>query len=665
MFPKRAGILVILLLATISLNATEPPRGGGELPDAYLQRLRDQPHAFSFRHALMPYVQSVLQARAAALGGITQNFSEMIALGQTSVPAPSTRVEGVRHAPVLLVEFSDTTSDPEGNPLYNPAALQKRLFGPSPNLTIPEFYKQMSHGLFTVDGTVYAWTKLSHPESYYVGQDYKVKGKLKHCFGLCNTSKMGELIKEVLDAHPEIPWEQYDNDGPDGVPNSGDDDGYVDFVAFVQPSTGGECNDGNTHIWSYRYNLVGLTGQEYQTQRKSASGGFIKIVDYTIQPAYSCDGADVNQIGVFAHEFGHAFGLPDLYDTTNSSGGIGNWCLMAGGSWGGDGNSPDQPVQMSAWAKEFLGWVDPIVVNADGPATSVPSYESPPLPNGDKRVIRYQVSNNRYYLIDNIQPKLSDTKLPGSGLQIWAINVSAVTSGMKTNRVNADPTNRGVALIEADGLRRLDAPPSANGSLFSGSADDLFPGSGRFRNFDNNSPAASVGNFSICNISDASDVMQIDVQVFSGVCPQTISRAQPFPPAASPVESRSPSPQHSTDKASDTSTNAAPVAEIKANLNTYVDRQVSLTGTIINIGQNLQLRSQRHLILKDAKGEEIDVRIPVVTEVVPEHGSISSPSNAAQVLDEPVKVTGKVEKDKDGRARIAIETVEPVSPHKQ
>jgi hypothetical protein len=30
-----------------------------------------------------------------------------------------------------------------------------------------------------------------------------------------------------------------------------------------------------------------------------------------------------------------------------------------------------------------------------------------------------------------------------------------------------------------------------------------------------------------------------------------------------------------------------------------------------------------------------------------------------------VKVTGKVEKDKDGRARIAIETVEPVSPHKQ
>ncbi len=40
--------------------------------------------------------------------------------------------------------------------------------------------------------------------------------------------------------------------------------------------------------------------------------------------------------GVFAHEMGHAaFGLPDLYDTDNSSEGLGNWSLMAGGSWNG------------------------------------------------------------------------------------------------------------------------------------------------------------------------------------------------------------------------------------------------------------------------------------------------------------------------------------------
>ena len=30
-----------------------------------------------------------------------------------------------------------------------------------------------------------------------------------------------------------LDFTQFDNDGPDGVPNSGDDDGFVDFVAFV------------------------------------------------------------------------------------------------------------------------------------------------------------------------------------------------------------------------------------------------------------------------------------------------------------------------------------------------------------------------------------------------------------------------------------------------
>ena len=250
---------------------------------------------------------------------------------------------------------------------------------------------------------------------------------------------MGELIKELLDAHPEIPWEQYDNDGPDGVPNSDDDDGYVDFVAFVQPGFGGECNDGNSHIWSHRYNLVDLGLGEYETKRPSKKGGFVKIVDYTIQPARACDATSVNQIGVFAHEFGHAFGLPDLYDTTNRSGGIGNWCLMAGGSWGGDGKSPEQPVQMSPWAKEVLGWVDPIEITSDG-VISVTSYEEPPSLGVDTRVYKHSISNNLYYLINNVRPKLSDAKLPGFGIQLWLINKTGefrLLSGCKDLREGA------------------------------------------------------------------------------------------------------------------------------------------------------------------------------------------------------------------------------------
>ena len=45
------------------------------------------------------------------------------------------------------------------------------------------------------------------------------------------------------------------------------------------------------------------------------------MYDYVIQPAWNCAGPpSAIDIGVFAHEFGHAFGLPDLYDTNSANG---------------------------------------------------------------------------------------------------------------------------------------------------------------------------------------------------------------------------------------------------------------------------------------------------------------------------------------------------------
>ena len=122
---------------------------------------------------------------------------------------------------------------------------------------------------------------------------------------------------------------QYDNDGPDGLPNSGDDDGFVDFVAFVHPERGAECGT-NGNIWSHRFSLSGWlaaygegTGL-YTTNDARTGGGFIKVDDYTIQPVLNCNNFSLIDIGVFCHEFGHAFGLPDLYDTDGGSQGVGH-----------------------------------------------------------------------------------------------------------------------------------------------------------------------------------------------------------------------------------------------------------------------------------------------------------------------------------------------------
>ncbi|RKZ17605.1 hypothetical protein DRQ53_02905, partial [bacterium] len=114
-------------------------------------------------------------------------------------------------------------------------------------------------------------------------------------------------------------------------------------------------------------------GVPFVTGDSSASGGQILIDDYTIQPALGCDGESRIEIGVFCHEFGHAFGLPDLYDTSGGAAGLGHWCLMASGNW----NMPSSPAHMSAWAKSELGWVDVIDVDWQGTQLAIdPVVES-------------------------------------------------------------------------------------------------------------------------------------------------------------------------------------------------------------------------------------------------------------------------------------------------
>jgi immune inhibitor A len=84
---------------------------------------------------------------------------------------------------------------------------------------------------------------------------------------------------------------------------------------------------------------------------------------------------------VFAHEFGHDLGLPDLYD--NFSGGqtdVDFWDLMSSGSHSGP-LFQSMPAHMGAWSKYVLGWTDPKVVRVgDGRQAAALGAAAHPLP---------------------------------------------------------------------------------------------------------------------------------------------------------------------------------------------------------------------------------------------------------------------------------------------
>ncbi len=227
------------------------------------------------------------------------------------------------------------------------------------------FYKEMSAGRYAVDGHVTEWVGVPYNTAHY-GTPY--------CGRICPTvwwfvrDSLNAWYESQLDAG-ETPeeidaylsqfdtWDRYDHDG-DG--DFDEPDGYIDHFQSVHAGEGAEAGGGSygsAAIWSHRWYAfywdTGFTGPASNLAGGLQIGGSSYWVgDYTIEP-------ENGGVGVFAHEFGHDLGLPDLYDTSGGDNSTGFWTLMSSGSWGSDGTVDigSKPTPMGAWEKLQLGWL--------------------------------------------------------------------------------------------------------------------------------------------------------------------------------------------------------------------------------------------------------------------------------------------------------------------
>jgi M6 family metalloprotease-like protein len=385
-------------------------------------------------------------------------------------------VSGTFKIPAVLILPANVSAP------FPPANYQQTLFGTVPPngkpYTVSTFYQQLSNGAVRLGGTVLGWYQAPQPNTYYEDGCNGIG-----IFNICphGGQRLGELFLTALTAADAAgtDWGQFDNDGPDGVPNSGDDDGYVDFVAFIHPDVDGACQGPtrNPHIWSHRFVISGVsaTGLPYTTKTAAHNGGMIRVEDYIVGSGVggsnACTAGRIMPIGTFSHETGHAFGLPDLYDTDGTSAGIGYWGLMGAGNY----SSPDSPSRMEAWSLSQLGWID--VQPLPAGQTSIP-----PITQSHTAYIIPIATSSRdeYYLLENRQRLESDTALlnsiftMGPGLLVWHIDNAQIDArGLNAdNRVNTGPIH-GVELVQADGLGQLDVVRGGN----LGDAGDPFPGS--------------------------------------------------------------------------------------------------------------------------------------------------------------------------------------------
>ena len=314
-------------------------QAGIALPPSYWEEKARDPLAFELPNGLF---------------GDRRNLPPMATPGLIEQQPARAPFVGTARLPVILALFSDSP-----DPWITREEVEQSIFtGPAPGGTLTEYYAAASYGQFTVDGDVTPWLRTSTTRADAVGSNY----------GLGGDSGAGQYMIQALElADPDLDFRQYDNDGPDGIPNSGDDDGIVDAVTFEFLEISASC--GGSGIWPHRWGIAGWTGgQAWVTDDLGASGSPILVNSYIIQSAADCSGAEVQTASTIAHEFGHVLGLPDYY---HAVGGVepekrrwvlGCWDLMAAGSWGcGPVNTRTSfgPTHMTAYNRWRLGWLDP------------------------------------------------------------------------------------------------------------------------------------------------------------------------------------------------------------------------------------------------------------------------------------------------------------------
>ena len=111
-------------------------------------------------------------------------------------------------------------------------------------------------------------------------------------------------------------------------------------------------------------------------------------------------------IGVMAHELGHAyFLLPDLYCTTGTCKGIGNFGMMGGGAWGYKSSSEyagATPVHFSAWAKEKLSICTPQTIASGTNSITLPAVYQSSIHAASCGIYKASTSTSgEYFLFEN------------------------------------------------------------------------------------------------------------------------------------------------------------------------------------------------------------------------------------------------------------------------
>lgn len=367
---------------------------------------------------------------------------------------------GVKYVPVVLVEFADKPFSVRESPeevkayydLYCNGTRDGVLYtGHGSHGSIRDYFVEQSEGDFLPEFVPIGPVKLENNYAYYGSDNGSSKDVNLSKF---RNESIALAMAEMAD------WSLFDNDR----------NGTVDMVFFVYAGLGQNNGGDNNTIWpSESTRSTTINGKTFAT-----SALCCELMPESRDKEGNVLTTRADGIGVFIHEFSHAMGLPDFYDTKYVAFGMDLWSVMDYGEYGNNGYNPGN---YTAYERDFMGWRTLVEIN--GPCTlRIPCFAQ----GGNGYKIVNDANENEYYVIENRQAMGWDDYIGRrcTGLQVTHVDYSH--SSWINNVVNTDANHQRMTIIAANddyrgsnttaaGFTSADYRAVLAGNLFPGSSD--------------------------------------------------------------------------------------------------------------------------------------------------------------------------------------------------
>jgi immune inhibitor A len=462
-FPhKKITILVCALAVLLALSADS---WGVALSPEVVEKLRSE-------GTLQQWVERGLEARARGVWAAN--------------PAPPLRLAPLGKAQqdtlkpfVLCIDFVDNVA------IKDTSEFSFLLFSEDFALatgSFRDYYRENSYGTLDLAGAVYGWVRAPQTYAYYVDGNNGLGPYPTNC------KRMVEDALNIANAY--VNFQEFDYN----------EDGWIDGLMVVHAGPGAEETGDPGDVWSHKWQLI---------TTMTLDG--VKIYRYAMQPEIHPGGA-LMDIGVFCHEFGHFLGAVDLYDYDYSSEGVGDWSVMAGGSYN---NGSRSPAHFDAYHKcRILQFSTAVTVQSNQTDVEILQAETSP---SAYRLWNGGMGGSQYFLVENRQKTGFDFFLPGEGLLIWHVDETAPAPNDYEWCPGDPPTpHYRCALEQADGKWELEGCP---GYVNEGNLSDPFPGWLDKRAFDDTTTPSSRDYYdnstkvAVWNISESDSVMYANFDV--------------------------------------------------------------------------------------------------------------------------------------------------------